>query len=295
MQFSETEIQWLLAGRTHRLFDNHEVLIYPMGSERYLSTVLFSKKINQFSFRQYIEGKRVLVIPGYGNTGFLFAQANASVTVYDKDPVTIAWLKAFKTFYHYRGNQHKNTIYPSIGECLDALTSWYPPHLKLPMHAFENLIYWLIHPQFLRRAYIFYMISLVQEAIKTEVQDQFMLNKPIRFYAGELDQLLALKKKPKFDTVYIPYLLGVRNGIEHETNIIDFMNKIYSLVPNGTILVTPSNNTREFYIMGQRYFETTAYKSLEQLPGLSSHIVHVEKNWFRTQGLTVMTPTGFVS
>ena len=100
---TKREIEWILELRITRVTDEKEVLIYPMGAERYLSTVLFGNKINRYNIRNDIEGKNVLVIPGYGNSGFLFTEAGAkSVTVYDKDPVTIAWMKAFKKFYHYR-------------------------------------------------------------------------------------------------------------------------------------------------------------------------------------------------
>ena len=101
---STQEKNWILEQRVTRLSDQKETLIYPMGAERYLSAVLSGRQKNRYQILANIKDKDVLVIPGYGNSAFLFAQFGAkSVTVYDKDPVTIAWIKAFKAFFHYRG------------------------------------------------------------------------------------------------------------------------------------------------------------------------------------------------
>src|SRR5580704_523236 len=99
---SQQEKKWILERRITRLSDNKEVQIYPMGAERYLSSVLFNLKNavesatsgyctdslrdcddstaffrfknqkNDYAISTDIEGKDVLVIPGYGNSGFLF-------------------------------------------------------------------------------------------------------------------------------------------------------------------------------------------------------------------------------
>lgn len=112
---SKQEKKWISERRVTRLSDNKEVQIYPMGAERYLSTMLFENKKGRYNIKADIEGKDVLVIPGYGNSGFLFAHAGAkSITVYDKDPVTVAWIKAFRKYYHYReegtGNRQGDCI-----------------------------------------------------------------------------------------------------------------------------------------------------------------------------------------
>ncbi len=105
-----------------------------MGAERYLASVLIQPQQNKYSILNHIQDKKVLVIPGHGNNAFLFAQVGAkSVTVYDKDPVTIAWIKSFKQYYHY-----KESMGPSIGELLTALTAWYPPLITLPTGKYKN-------------------------------------------------------------------------------------------------------------------------------------------------------------
>lgn len=280
---SKQETEWILEQRITRVTDQKEVLIYPMGAERYLSSVLFGNKKNRYDIRQDIVGKDVLVIPGYGNSGFLFAEAGAkSVMVYDKDPVTIAWMKAFKLFYHYK----EASPYPTIGELLTLLTCWYPPLRALPKGKLSNAICWIINPKSLRRAYIFYMLSLVRQAIQSKTREIFELDKNLQFHTGELDQLIKGKKKPVYDTAFVPYLLGVRNGIESEEEIVRFMEQLIKIVPNGHVLVTPTQNTREFYIVGQRYFTTTNYPALDAIPQLKKYFVTEDKYWFHTQGLT---------
>lgn len=284
-KLSQQEKQWIIDLRITRISDQKEVLIYPMGAERYLSSVLSGNKKNRYHIRADIENKHVLVIPGYGNSAFLFAQFGAkTVTVYDKDPVTIAWIKAFKTFFHYRGS---NTNHPSIGELLNALTCWYPPLLQLPTKRLLNGLHWMVDPKSLRRSYIYYMLSLVQQAIQSNVKNNYELDHDIEFYAGEINQVVSQNKKTVFDTVFVPYLLGVRNGIEDEKGIIDFIKQLTKLAPQARILVNPTRNTKEFYAIGQRYFVTTDHATIQAIPELTSYVLDSDPYWFKTQGLTV--------
>lgn len=289
---NKQEKNWILEQRITRISDQKEVLIYPMGAERYLSSILTGIQNNRYNIKADITGKNVLIIPGYGNSCFLFAQSGAkSITVYDKDPVTIAWIKAFKKYYHYREYSESGTPYPSIGELLTTLTCWYPPRLDLPKGSFINTVYWLLNPKALRRKYIFYMVYLAQQAIKNKEQNTFELEHNIQFYAGELKQLLNNKNNPVFDTAFVPYLLGVSNGIEKTADIVQFIKQLIRLVPNGVLIVSPSQNKKEFFILGQSYFVTTGYPDLASLPGLESLVLYDDKDWFKTQGLTVFALT----
>ena len=150
-----------------------------------------------------------------------------------------------------------------------------------------NAIYWAINPKALRRTYIYYMLSLVRQAIQTKVKDDFELDKDIQFYAGDINQLIKNNEKLEFDTAFVPYLLGVRNGIENEKDIIHFIHKLTSIVPAGHILVNPACNTKEFHFTGQRYFVTTTYSSIQTIPELKSYAIDEDKHWFNTQGLAV--------
>ena len=151
----------------------------------------------------------------------------------------------------------------------------------------KNSLFWVLHPKSLRRTYIYYMLSLVRHALKSKVLDEFEWDKNIQFHAGELSQLIASKKKHIFDTAYVPYLLGVQNGIEKVPDIVNFMKQLSQLVPKGHLLINPSRNMKEFYIAGQRYFITTGHSSIDAIPGLNVQLIAEDKYWFRTQGLTV--------
>jgi hypothetical protein len=283
-QLNQQEITWIMEQRVKRLSDQHEVLIYPMGAERYLSAVLSGKEKGRYAIKEAVCGKQLLIIPGYANNAFLFAKAGAkSVTVYDKDPVTIAWLKAFKKYYHYReGN------YPSVGELLTALTAWYPPCLTLPQQHYHSRILWLLNPQALRQTYLFYLLSLIRNAVQAQAK-HLELEEDIQFHAGDISELSTTKKS--FDMAYVPYLLGVQHGIENEQDIVQFMEQLLALV-KGPILITPCRHTKEFYCLGKRYFTTTAYAELKDIPALRSYLVAEDKTWFRTQGLSVFSAKG---
>lgn len=290
---SKQEQKWLLEQRITRVSDNQEVLIYPMGAERYLSLILFGEKTGQYNIRADIEGKNILVIPGYGNSAFLFAQAGAkSITVYDKDPLTIAWVKAFKKYYNYREYNSQSQPYPSVGELLTALTSWYPPLITLPKGRIKNIICWAVNPKSLRRAYIYYMLSLVREAIQSQEQGDFEFDKDIQFYTGELSHLIKSTEQPIFDTAFVPYLLGVKNGIEREKNIVDFIKQLVKIIPKGRILVTPSQDTKEFHFIGQRYFETTGQANIQSILELRPYLIEEDNEWFKPQGLVVLGARG---
>lgn len=282
---NKQEKKWILEKRITRIFDNKETLIYPMGAERYLASILFKNNLDRYDLSQDIKNKAVLVIPGYGNSAFLFAEFGAkSVTVYDKDPVTIGWVKAFKKYYHYREFDQKQRPYPSIAELLQALTDWYPRRLKLPTKNGLIFLRWLFNPNALRRSYVFYMITLIQNAIKNKVGDQYEWEKPIQFYTGELKDI---DKQSQFDTIFVPYLLGIQNGIENRKEVIQFIKQLVNLAPEGHIIITPTQNKKEFYIAGNQYFKMNDKLNLEDIPELSTLILNKDPNWFETQGLAV--------
>jgi hypothetical protein len=261
-----------------------------MGAERYLAKALKLEVEESLAIRDYVVDKDILVIPGYGNSAFLFAKAGAlSVTVYDKDPVTIAWVKAMKKYYHYREYSKEGRAYVSVGELLNALTCWYPPLITLPSGRFGHSLLWIVHPQALRRRYLFYLLSLLKQAVKTKTETDYELAKPVQFHVGEVDDLPRGKAAKPFDTVFVPYLLGVKNGIESREQVVDFIKKIAKLAPGGHLLVSPSHQAKEFHVGGPSYFVTTGDKHLGTMPGLERCVVKEDSTWFRNQGLTVFT------
>ncbi|KTD75099.1 hypothetical protein [Legionella waltersii] len=282
---TKQEEAWVLSNKFTRATDEEEVLIYPMGAERYLLSQLLSKEEGRYPIIDDIKGKNVLVIPGYGNSAFLFADAGAtSVTVYDKDPVTIAWVKAFKKFYHFR----ECSTYPSIGEVLTALSKWYPPLLTIPGSRLMNTILWGLNPKALRKRYLRYMLSLTQKAMQLNPKNDFELEYQIDFHSGELKHCLKNNTQSNFDTVYVPYLLGVTNGIERVYDITQFIHQIIEHMPSCRILITPSQKNKEFHIVGSSYFSTTEYNQFADIPGVDSLVVAEDSGWFKTQGMLVL-------
>ena len=145
-----------------------------------------------------------------------------------------------------------------------------------------------MNPKSLRRSYIYYMLSLVRQAVLSQVQGNFELDKDIQFHAGEVNQLITRKAQRVFDTAFVPYLLGVKNGIESERDIVHFIKQLTSLVPTGHILVNPARNKKEFHFIGQRYFVTTGHFSLLSIPRLKPFVIGEDKYWFKTQGLAIL-------
>lgn len=289
-RLTQQEKNWIVEQRLTRLTDMAPCLIYPMGAERHLSTVLLEgNPLGQFDLHSKIAGKHLLIIPGYGNSAFLFAEAGAaSITVIDKDPVTIAWMKAYKAYYHYRQPKEADgRVYPSVGELLSLLTCWYPPRVNLPFGQYKHWLYFMFAPQRLRRAYFFYMLSLIKQAVLEKAGSGYEWDKEIEFHVGELHQRIDVLKQKQFDVAFVPYLLGVRHGIEDEHDIVKFMAQLSARVPQGLMVVTPTEHKKEFYVLGKRYFETTSYASLEDIPGLASYHLCSDKTWYDTQGLAL--------
>ncbi|HFD2276218.1 TPA: ABC transporter permease, partial [Legionella pneumophila] len=54
---NKQEINWILEQRVTRLTDNKEVLIYPMGAERYLSSVLSGHEEDRYNLHNEIKEK----------------------------------------------------------------------------------------------------------------------------------------------------------------------------------------------------------------------------------------------
>jgi hypothetical protein len=286
-QLTAQEKQWISEKRIRRLTDNEEVLIYPMGAERYLASHLCGDMQGELPIQDYLIGKKVLVIPGYGNSSFLFALSGASeVSVYDKDPVTIAWVKAMKKYYHYREYSSKGYAYPSIGEILNALTAWYPPLLRLPASRLKHGLLWALRPKALRRHYIWYMLDLLGRAIQTSGKD-YELDKAMQFRVGEIDDVAQAKPALQFDTVFVPYLLGVKNGIEGAYGIATFIKKVALLAPGGHLLVSPSHKAREYPVGGSPYLVLEGHQDIHTIPGLEAYTVKSYDKWFRSQGLVV--------
>lgn len=166
-----------------------------------------------------------------------------------------------------------------------ALTAWYPPALTLPSG--KHWLLRILNPKALRRLYIFQLLSLVQEALKLQLNEEFALDKDISFHCGEIQDAVKEHAGASFDTAFVPYLLGVKNGIESKEEIVSFVKQIMPLIARGHLLVTPAKNSKEFRFSGRRYFTTTEYNTLDAIPELQLYLRTIDPNWFDTQGLAV--------
>jgi hypothetical protein len=63
-KLSNQEISWLLENRITRISDKKEILIYPMGAERYLSLVLSGKIKGRYNIANDIINKNILMSIG---------------------------------------------------------------------------------------------------------------------------------------------------------------------------------------------------------------------------------------
>jgi hypothetical protein len=124
----------------------------------------------------------------------------------------------------------------------------------------------------------------VRQALLAQVDDEFALKADVQFHCGEVKDVNSI-----FDTAFVPYLLGVKNGIEKTEDIVIFMQQMFQRVPRGSVLITPTRGTKEFYLSGRRYFTTTPYKTFQAIPALKEYVIVQDKYWFRTQGLVVLS------
>lgn len=161
-----------------------------------------------------------------------------------------------------------------------------PPLLTLPSGKYFVLR--LINPKVLRRIYILHLFALVQQALKLKIANEFELDKNIIFYCGEIKDIIREHRLVSFDTAFVPYLLGVENGIETRKDIVAFMMQLMQLLlPAGRLIVIPANSQKEFRFAGKRYFATTGYNSVQTIPELQSYLLTADPHWFDTQGLAV--------
>jgi hypothetical protein len=244
---TEEEKSWILKRNLTRM-DGEDVILRPWGAEQARRRSLFEDSPS--SIREYFNGKDVLVIPGYANNGFLLAEQGgaSSVTVYDKDPVTIAWLKAIKQYYHWPLDNGR-----SIGEA------------------------------FVQGANVSkdYFILAIQKAVQGADPERFAWDKSIEFYVGDVDRVLKDQNGRAFDTVFVPYLLGVNRGVENEADITYFVEQLIKIAPAGKMLVTPSGDRPYVYSYVPRGF------FIKDLPVLSRYFVGGAHQWHGSFGMAV--------
>ncbi len=254
--------------------DGSDVQIQPYSSELNLYARLQARhpdfkndeKIEQ-KLDLGIAGKNVLVIPGYSINGFILAEEGAkSVTVYDADPNTIAWLKAIKKFWHHR-EVDSNLLMLSVGEAFMANTDL---NSTSKLSAKGRL------PKALTTTG--YMVKLIKEAMEIYYSDPDKnaksrtlpteLKSNITFRQGDIEKISRdLAVREPYDFVYVPWILGKDQDIRKEKRrtlrVLKQIRQVSS--PNVRIMITPSDADLA------EMLEQAGYKVQEDILGLEQN------------------------
>ena len=198
-----------------------------------------------------------MVIPGHANNGFLLAEAEAeSVVVYDKDPKTIAWIKAIKKYYNYRVGRSG-----SLG--------------NLFIHGFSSSAYFGAYWK---------LMDAIRDAVRSDPQG-LEWDKNIQFYVGDIDRAVQEQAGQAFDVVFTPFLLGVENGIGSDKEIAAFVERLRLIAPRGHLLVTPSRRIADG--SGEIYFKFSENAFIGNIPGLVRYFAGENKQGAWGHGLAV--------
>lgn len=227
-ELTVTERVWIRSRELKRK-DGGAVLIAPMGSEIDLVERL-DLSGGGLSFRgplydviSAVKDKDVWVIPGFSSNGFLMANAGArSVTVFDNDPVTIAWLKAVYKYFRYIPDGKKG----SIGEIF--------------MHKPDMILEYgsdLTRGQSIEE----YLISMIREAERKDDKGELSgrdlaFEKTMEFKVRDIKTLVAGSERT--DVIFCPWLLGLENGIKEPEEIQEIIEGLARRATNF-VMITP--------------------------------------------------------
>ncbi len=221
---TEEEIQLLKEEPRDRI-DGGEVLLLPRGAELELRKRLEGGYPNLPEFDLGIKNKDVLVVPGYSMNGFLLAEYGntKSVTVYDLDPSTIAWLKAIKKYWNYKGSNSSDTV----GEI------FMYPSLETDNEMLIKAMYASMR-QMIRKA--------LSEDFPTREKGAYEWDKNIAFEVADiLDLDSQIGKRSSFDFVFIPWLFGQSRGIPvTPTDVFAVLEELKKISKNNArVMITP--------------------------------------------------------
>jgi hypothetical protein len=200
----------------------------------------YDSEKNEFAVElveKHIKNKRVLVVPAYATNPYLFKLIGAKEVVgADADPVTIDWQKAIQE--HFYTND--------IGEVLMA-TGNYPDMVT------ADGIFKEKRGTISKSNYQDYIANKVRKAVMDGVDKHPI--EGVRFIQGSLatkedisTRLVdTLDEEDKnFDFIYVPFLLGVRSGIDSRQGISDAYNDLWELGHDGSmVMIAPFADSSE--------------------------------------------------
>ncbi len=210
--------------------DGEPVLFFPNGMEK-----VFISALRRSQFPVAVKDKDILVVPGFGMYGFALALFHAkSIVVVEKDPTTIAWLKAVRRYFGYRRETSRVTVGEiAISDDETSLKEKLPPGESRQQALFKSL----------------------EEAIKGNAPMSEAFQKaPIYFQVSDIENLSSqAQHQGRYDTVIVPMLLGVEHGVESSHEAFQIVRNLLSVLkPGGKIMILPVRNPKGAFLIQER-------------------------------------------
>lgn len=203
---------------------------------------------------KYIKGKRVLVVPGYGINPFLFKLIGAKEVVgVDADPVTVEWQNAMQKYFY--SDELGRDFMAGAG---------YPNCDALIRLAYKGIVESNFTSQIASRIRFNVLCEQPSEPIEGVEIKQGILGEKSGIDAQSTEEIFT-KAEKNFDFIYVPYLLGIKNGVKTEKGVTEALNELYELGHDGSIvMIAPFSGSDPDII---RLFGTTSYdlKEVENL------------------------------
>lgn len=189
-----------------------------------------------------IKNRNCLVVPSYATNAFMLKDAGAAKVVgVDADNVTIAWMKAINNYYDY---DNLGETFLENEAPFDIDDKRKNADLNIKKNGFHDI------EQF--------MAFKLKEAIRTQ-QPQQQSSSDIEFVTANLgtqnEEVSILKKlekyKNSFDFIYVPFLLGIKNGVEKVQEIQQSYEDLWELASKDAIIaITPFADTSYDFTRG---------------------------------------------
>lgn len=228
--------------------DRGPIILAPFGLEWAVSSFFreayhlpFMNPIAHEIKEKYIKGKRVLVVPAYSTNPYILKAVGAREVVgLDADEATVEWQRAIQQYFGQ----------DEIGQDYLALAN-YPDNKA--SHRLDEKYKKYLEPH--------HGINF-EKGFRDKIQTVISQNKPtsplqgVRFIQAGLgvskgskipDVLSVIPEaKRNFDFLFVPYLLGVKNGIESEQEVRKTLDELWELGHDGSaVMITPFSNTEE--------------------------------------------------
>lgn len=209
-----------ISSNTHTRADNGLVRFSPGGFEFETVSFLTGKwGSEEFCAQEHpivsshIRGQKVVIIPAYGPMPFLFSMLGAQEVIgFDADPITCTWQQAITDYFDD----------PLVGHNFIAGLQGLASELGLPD-----------------------IIALVRNNVQSGKSTCCMEN--IQFRQGILgsktqnnnlsilEQLRTRDIVPSF--IYVPFLLGVKNGVETDEEVTKALEELWLMGKDGTVVM----------------------------------------------------------